>query len=103
MATPKESTTRGYNWSAAVRRTSTATSAQTAAAIGFSEIAIFATQNAWVTFSTNPTAAADTAGNLYLSAGVLYHLQVDSTHKMAAIRDSADGAVHIIPTMGLSN
>lgn len=93
----QEQTTRKYDYANGVRRTSTATSAQTAAVLGVSEILVFATQNAWVKLSADPTAAADTAGNLYLTAGEKFHLQCNPTDKLAAIRDTADGAVHILP------
>jgi len=98
MANPRELTTRQYNLAAAVKRTTSGTSAATTNAIGYSEVLIFATQDAWITFGTSPTAAADTAGNILLKAGALFHASIDPTHKLAAIQDTTAGSVHIIPT-----
>ncbi len=94
---PREATTRLYDLANAVRRTTSGTSAQTTNAIGAHEIVVFATEDAWITLGTNPTAAADTAGNIFLAAGEKFHLQINPAHKLAAIQDSTAGAVHIIP------
>jgi hypothetical protein len=98
MARKEELTTRRYNWSAAVKLDTSGTSAQTAAVLGCTEVLVFATEDTWITLSTNPTAAVNTAGNLLLLAGEKFHIQTNPSYKLAAIQDSAAGSVHIVPT-----
>lgn len=93
----KFETTRQYNWAGGIKLTTSATSAATGSALGWPEIVVFATADSWITMGVSPTAVANTAGNMLIKAGEKFHLQIDPTHKLAAIQDTAAGAVHIIP------
>lgn len=97
MAIKLEQTTRGYGLTSAQKVSVTSTSAQTTNVVGTSEVVLVATQDMWVTTGTNPTAVADAAGNLYLTAGEKFHMQIAPSHKVAAIRASTDGSLHVIP------
>jgi hypothetical protein len=72
------------------------TSAQSTAFIS-SEIAIAANTNCWITIGANPTAVADTDANMYLPAGVVFHLRVKVGDKLAAIQDTAAGHISVTP------
>lgn len=89
-------TTRNYNYAAAQRVATTAASAQSAV-VGAGEVLLIATAALWIATGTNPTAAKDTAGNMYLGTGEKFHMQIDPSFKIAAIQDTAVGALHIIP------
>lgn len=97
MAINLNQSTRAYNLPGSVKITTGATSAVTANAVGVSEILVVATAALWFTMDTAPTAAASTAGNIFMAAGEKFHLQVNPGFKVAAIQDSAAGALYVIP------
>ncbi len=91
-----EQTTRAYDFSTAQKVVTGAASAQSGA-LASNEVLLSATANMYINIGSNPTAAS-TAGNLWLAAGAFFHLQVTpGVDKIAAIQDSAAGALFIIP------
>ena len=58
---------------------------------------LVADTNCYITTGAAPTAAADTAGNFYLAAGTVFDLVLGSSVKVAAIRDTADGSLYLLP------
>jgi len=52
----------------------------------FSRVRIVATENAWVAFGTNPTAAAASGtASIYMPAGVVEYFNVPDGYKVAGI------------------
>lgn len=61
-------------------------------------ISVFATQDCWVSLGTNPTAAAGSTskGNsMFLPGGIKDFLGVKPGWKIAVVRDTTDGLLHI--------
>jgi len=71
-------------------------SAQSAAFIS-SEILVTGNTNCWITIGANPTAVADTDGNMYLAANGERHIRVKVGDKLAVIQDSAAGHISVSP------
>lgn len=57
-------------------------------------VRVYATQDCYLAFGSNPTALAD-GTNMFLPAGQAEYFRVDGSDKVAAIRDSADGFVFV--------
>lgn len=73
----------------------TSTSAQsTAVGASSSLVMLQATANCHVKFGSNPTATADGTSQ-YIQAGAIYVFPITGGHKIAIIRDSADGDLFI--------
>ncbi len=73
----------------------TATTGQSSAvAAGTSLVRLCATQNCHIAIGANPTAVADGTG-LYLPSGVVEYVGITGGHKIAVIRDTADGNLFI--------
>lgn len=62
-----------------------------------SEILVSGNTNMWIATGGNPTAVADTDGNIYLAAGVPLHMRVVVGQRLAVIQDSAAGHVSVTP------
>ena len=92
----QEQTTRQYDWANGQKVAVTATSAQSAALTSVSEVLVSVNTNMYITVGTNPT-AANAAGSFYIPSGTVFHLQVTAGQKIAAIRDTADGSIYILP------
>ena len=58
-------------------------------------VTLFATQNCWVRFGSNPTAAANDGNSVYLAAFFYHAFSCVPGEKLAVIRDSANGDLHI--------
>jgi hypothetical protein len=94
---PAES--RGYNWTAAQRVAVGAASVQSAV-INATEIMLIATVNCFIKLdetSANNPVAANAAGNMPILANDKFHLQIPSGKKLAVIRETVDGFLHIFP------
>lgn len=73
----------------------TATSGQSAAVgAGTSIIRVTATQDCHIVTGLSPTAVAD-GTCLFLKSGVIEYVGIEPGHKVAVIRDSADGNLFI--------
>jgi hypothetical protein len=71
-------------------------SAQSVAfAAGSKVVRLVATANCWIVFGVNPTAAAASGNGSYVPAGAVEFWRVTPGHKVAAIRDTADGTLSI--------
>ena len=91
MATQFRDSTRAYGTVERVAVSST--SAQTTTAIAASEVMLHASTKLYFLVGSNPTAAATTG--IPLEAGEKFHLQITPGQKIAFIRDTTDGYVHI--------
>lgn len=89
-------TSRQYDWANGLVVASGASSAASAA-LQNREYELVASVDAYVTVGADPTAAADTAGNIFLAAGRPFRFQAVAGDKVAAIQDSTAGVVSILP------
>lgn len=87
--------TRAYGTGArvAVGSGSTQSSAITA-----TEVLLHASVKCYVKAGSAPTAVAN-GDSIPLEAGEKFHMRITSGHKIAVIRDSADGYLHIVPVV----
>lgn len=85
--------TRTYGTTTRVAATST--SAQSGA-ITATEVMIHASTRCFIKAGSNPTAVPD-GDSIPLEAGEKFHKRITSGHKIAVIRDTADGYIHITP------
>lgn len=67
-----------------------------AVAVSCHIIELFATKDCWVKLGANPTAAVNDGTSMFLGAGLFKYFGIQSGHKIAVIRDAADGYLHII-------
>jgi hypothetical protein len=88
--------TRPYDWASIERVAVSSTSAQSAA-ISANEVTVHASTKCYILAGANPTAAASTS--IPLEAGEKFSFQIPAGHKIAVIRDSADGYLHIAPVV----
>jgi len=86
--------TRAYG--AAVSRVSVGgTSAQSGAITApAGEVLVHASTRCFIAAGANPTA---TTSDIPLEAGEKFHLRITTGHKIAVLRDSADGYLNIVP------
>ena len=70
-------------------------SAQATFQAGTIFIKLFATEDCWIKIATNPTAVADDGYSFFLPAGIVEYFVCNKSSKLAVIRDSADGDLHI--------
>lgn len=82
--------TRAYG---PVERVGVATASAQSAAIAATEILLHASTKCYVLAGASPTATAATG--IPLEAGEKFHMRITSGHKVAVIRDAADGFLHI--------
>lgn len=73
-------------------------SAASSALSGIDEVLLCATEAMWITTGASPTAT--TANSIPLIAGEKFHMRVNPGTKIAAIRDSTDGALVIMKCIG---
>lgn len=73
----------------------TATAAATATAIGASVVSITATTDCWIVIGATPVATA-AAGIFIPGKGSRVMFMIDPTHKISAIRATADGTLNIV-------
>lgn len=95
MATQFRDSTRAYGTIERVAVSST--SAQNATAIAASEVMLHASTKLYYLIGTNPTVTASTG--IPLEAGEKFHTQITPGQKIAFIRDSADGYVHVVQVL----
>ena len=72
----------------------TGTSAQSSA-VDCTMIGLFATQDCWIVFGSNPTAASNNGSCRFLPGGIQFHFRIKDGDKIAVIQDSASGDLHI--------
>lgn len=77
------------------------TSAQTATYTTKTAVRLASTHACWIKVATNPTAAADTSGNMFIPAGTELSFVIPGGSKLAAISDGADGHLSIVPIVGV--
>lgn len=82
--------TRAYG---TVERVASVAASGQSAAIVAEEVLLHASHRCFVLSGANPTAAATTS--IPLEAGEKFHMRITSGHKIAVIRDTADGYLHI--------
>jgi len=58
-------------------------------------ITLFCTENCWVRFGSSPTAAADDGSSTYLPSTLMRAYRVKRGDKLAVIRDTSSGDLHI--------
>jgi hypothetical protein len=78
-------------------RVAVSSSSAQSSAIYAVEVLLHASTKCYVKTGSNPTAAATTS--IPLEAGEKFHLRLTYGHKIAVIRDSADGYLHIVPVV----
>lgn len=86
--------TRAYG---TVERVASGAASAQSAAITAEEVLLHASARCYVLAGANPTAAAATS--IPLEAGEKFHMRITSGHKIAVIRDTADGFLHIAPVV----
>ena len=75
----------------------TGTSAQSSAVgVNTRLVQLFATEDCWVVFGTNPTAAVNDGSSFFLPGGIFLYYGISGSAKIAAIQDSTSGYLHII-------
>lgn len=84
--------TRAY---ASGERVSVASASAQSSAITATEVLLHATVRCFVLAGANPTAANTTS--IPLEPGEKFHMRITSGHKIAVIRDTADGFLNINP------
>lgn len=72
----------------------TGTSGQSAAFIT-DIITVYATEDCWLRFGSDPTAVANDGDSTFLPATIMRSYRVKRGDKLAVIRDSASGNLHI--------
>jgi hypothetical protein len=85
--------TRSYG---AGSRISVGSSSSQSSAVTATEVLLHASTKCYVKAGSDPTAVAD-GDSIPLEAGEKFHMRITSGHKIAVIRDSADGYLHIVP------
>lgn len=76
--------------------TGTSAQATNAVAVTCTVVLLYATQNCWIKFAANPTAVANDGASVYLAAGERLALGIEPGHKIAVIRDTTSGDLHIL-------
>lgn len=84
--------TRSYG-TALTRVAVASTSAQSAAITG-TEVLVHASVRCFIAAGSNPTA---TTSDIPLEIGEKFHLRITSGHKIAVLRDTADGFLNVVP------
>lgn len=74
-------------------------SAQSAVFATQAVVRVSTTTACWIKVGTNPTAVANTAGNIQLPASDVVDLIVPAGERIAVIRVSADGHLSIAPIL----
>lgn len=82
--------TRAYG---AIERVASGAASAQSGAITATEVLLHASKRCYVLAGANPTASATTA--IPLEAGEKFHMRITSGHKIAVIRDTEDGFLHI--------
>ena len=63
-------------------------------------VRLFSTEDCWILFGDNPTAAANDGNSFFLPAGIVEYFGADPGQKIAVIRDSANGDLHVTQGKG---
>lgn len=92
-------TTRRYRYDLRQKLSITATSARSTA-IAAAEVLLHAKAAMHVTVGDENVVANEAVNTLPLEAGEKFHLQLTPGQFVAAIRDTADGALYIVPVDG---
>lgn len=91
-------TTRAYDYATGLSLAIGATSARSTA-ITATEVMLHASSRCFVRVGDSSVNAANGAGSFPLEAGEKFHLRITSGQRIAVIRDSADGALTILPVL----
>lgn len=75
------------------------TSAQSAVFATRTSVRVISNTLCWIAVGTNPTAAADTAGNVLLPSGMPIDLDIDGGDRIAVIQDASGGHLSITPIL----
>lgn len=75
-----------------------ATSVATASGIDAKEVLLHASTRCFIKTGAAPTAVA-TGDSIPLEAGEKFHMRIVRGEKLAVIRDTADGFLHVIPVL----
>lgn len=84
--------TRAYG--TALTRVAVAAASAQSAAIAATEVLLHASTRCFVAIGANPTA---TVNDIPLEAGEKFHARLTSGHRVAVLRDAADGFLNIVP------
>lgn len=75
----------------------TGTSSQSAFLDGNTKmIRVFPTKDCWIVFGVSPTAAPNDGSSCFLPGGIIQFLVAPGGYKIAVIRDSSNGDLHIV-------
>ena len=85
----------GTRYYGAPERVSVSSSSAQSSAINSGEVLLHATTACYVVMGSDPTATTTTG--IPLIAGEKFHLRVNPGHKVAVIRDTADGYLFVVP------
>jgi hypothetical protein len=91
--------TRLYDFANGQRMTITATSARSTA-VAAGEVMLHASARMFIRVGNSSVVATAGAGSFPLEAGEKFHLRITSGQQVAAIRDSADGFLTVMPVAG---
>lgn len=86
--------TRAYGTPLA--RVAVASASAQSAAIAATEVLVHASTRCFIAVGANPAATTD---GIPLEAGEKFHLRLTSGHKVAVLRDTADGFLNIVPVV----
>jgi len=87
--------TRAYG--AGLARVAVAAASAQSAAIAATEVLVHASTRCFIATGLNPTA---TTNDVPIEAGEKFTLRITSGHKVAVIRDTADGYLNVVPVVG---
>jgi len=62
---------------------------------GVSVVRVFSTADCWLAFGTNPTAEAESAGSMFLPAGMIEYFERKEGEKVAVIQSSSSGKLYV--------
>jgi hypothetical protein len=62
---------------------------------GVTIVRLFSTVDAWISFGSNPTAAAEGASSMFLPGGIVEYFQIGNTEKLAVIQSTTGGKLYI--------
>jgi hypothetical protein len=89
---PIQALAQGVNQTLAIGASSAASAAFAA---GAKIVRLVATQNCWIAFGANPTAAATSGNGSYVPSGAIEFWRVTPGHKVAVIQDGTAGTLSI--------
>lgn len=70
-----------------------------AAGLGTIMVELFATEDCWIKIGSDPTAVANNGSSFFMGAGLFKTYGIIPGHKIAVIRDTTSGDLHIIEAL----